>query len=382
MENKKKVLIINSNYPNEGNLYGDVFVHSRVKHYLDIFDIQILGCRPELDSDQFYNHEGVNVINASSKDKFMYYFNLQQPAAICIHFVSDWMIEAFIKRTNIPILIWIHGYEALGWYRRLFNYSISSTFSFVKYMISNTRQMWYMHKLASISNKTGKIQFIFVSNWMKRIMERDTLSQIKNYKIIPNPIDSDLFRYRKKTSDFRKKILLIRSFDSTKYANDVAIEAIKILSKRKFFGELKISIYGKGKFFSVLTRDLTNYKNVEIHNKFISNVDIPQVHNLYGVFLCPTRQDAQGVSMCEAMSSGLIPISSDNTAIPEFVENDINGFLTRSAMEIADKIEYLFKNPNRFCEMSVNASNMIQTISGHNVVISKEVCLINESINR
>ena len=41
-----------------------------------------------------------------------------------------------------------------------------------------------------------------------------------------------------------------------------------------------------------------------------------------GIFICPTRQDAQGVSMCEAMSSGLVPITLYNTAIPECLPND------------------------------------------------------------
>ncbi len=47
----------------------------------------------------------------------------------------------------------------------------------------------------------------------------------------------------------------------------------------------------------------------------------------YGVFLSPTRMDAQGVMMCEVMASGLLTISSDNTAIPEFIVDEQNGIL-------------------------------------------------------
>jgi glycosyltransferase involved in cell wall biosynthesis len=249
-------------------------------------------------------------------------------------------------------------------------------------MLSNTKQMFFMHKLIRYSNKTGKVKFIFVSDWMRRITQKDTLSKIKNYEIIPNPIDETLFTYQAKEPEHRKKVLLIRSFNSKKYANDIAIKAIEILSKEDFFGDIEFSIYGKGRYFQPLTCSLKKFTNVNLYNTFIENKDIPLVHKEYGIFLCPTRQDAQGVSMCEAMSSGLVPITSNNTAIPEFVTHEQTGYLTNSPQEIADTIRRLYFNSSEFLNISQCASLSIVQKSSVNMVIEKEIDMMLKELHK
>jgi len=91
--------------------------------------------------------------------------------------------------------------------------------------------------------------------------------------------------------------------------------------------------------------------------------------------LIPTRQDAQGVSMCEAMSSGLVPLTSNNTAIPEYCNNEV-GYLTNNFEELAGAIEDLYSNSDKFLEMSKMTSKYIQNICGNDIVIKKEIDLI------
>jgi UDP-N-acetylglucosamine 2-epimerase (non-hydrolysing) len=375
---KPKLLVIDSNYPSKSNLYGDVFVHSRLKHYVQKFEIQVLGMQYTLDKNESYTYEGIPVFNVCSQKAFKDYLDKNTPDLIAIHFVEKWMYNV-IKEFKGCVFVWVHGYEALGWYRRLFNYRLKNILGLFRYILANTRQMYFMHQFIRYSNKTGKVKFIFVSDWMRRITQTDTFSKIKNYEIIPNPIDETLFVHQTKEPELRKKVLLIRSFDSTKYANDIAIKAIEILSKENIFKDIEFSIYGKGKYFYPLTREIKKFTNVNLYNIFIENKDIPLVHKDYGIFLCPTRQDAQGVSMCEAMSSGLIPISSNNTAIPEFVTHQQTGYLTNSSQEIADTIKMLYYNPSEFLKVSQCAALSIIQKSGSGVVIKKEMnMMLNE----
>ena len=375
---KPKLLVINSNYPSESNLYGDVFVHSRLKHYTQNFEIQVLGCNETLKQNESYVYEGISVINTCSKKEFKDYINSNYPDLIAIHFVAGWMVDV-IKQFTIPVFIWVHGFEALGWYRRLFNFHLKDIYSLFRYILSNTRQMFFMHQLIQYSNKTGKVKFVFVSDWMRKITQIDTLSNVKNYEIIPNPIDETMFAYQAKKTEHRKKILLIRSFGSKKYANDIAIKAIEILSKEDFFKDINFSIYGEGKYFNKLTQKIQKFENVNLYNAFIEHKNIPMVHKSHGIFLCPTRQDAQGVSMCEAMSSGLVPITSDNTAIPEFV-NKKCAFLTQSPFDIAQAIKRMYFDENLFIQMSKNASEHIKAISGNKFVIKKEISMLFEDL--
>ena len=231
-------------------------------------------------------------------------------------------------------------------------------------------------------SRTSKLfHFVFVSDWMKRITFTDTFSKTDKYSIVPNPIDLELFKYNEKQSDDRKKILILRSFNSSKYANDISVDAILKLSKKSFFNELQFTIYGKGVHWEKLTSKISHFKNVQLINKLVPQSEIPALHKQNGIFLCPTRMDAQGVSMCEAMASGLVPVTSNNTAIPEFVKHNESGFLTNSASEIADAIERLYQQPELFLKISNNASKSISSSCGMDVIINKEKQIINEIIS-
>ena len=89
----------------------------------------------------------------------------------------------------------------------------------------------------------------------------------------------------------------------------------------------------------------------------------------------PSRQDTHGVSTSEAMSSGLVPISSNNSAIPEFVPVSC-GYLTDTYLDIVDAIENIYFDADRFLEFSKGASEFIRKKCASSVVISKEIELI------
>jgi glycosyltransferase involved in cell wall biosynthesis len=128
--------------------------------------------------------------------------------------------------------------------------------------------------------------------------------------------------------------------------------------------------------FNELTQKVSHFKNVKLISGFLSNEEIPLKHLQNGVFLCPTRQDAQGVSMCEAMSSGLVPVTSNNTAIPEFVEDKYSGFLNvNTPVKFADSIEFIFNNPKRFLKISKNASIAITNKCSSSLVSKLELDL-------
>lgn len=366
-----KIIILNNNYPSKENLYGDVFVHSRLKYYLPFFEVQVIGYQPNIEENKGYEYENIKVVNFNDKNLYLDKIRSIDASVIGIHFVEGWLYKEFIKTSKIPIVIWVHGAEALGWYRRLYNVTgFKQALGTIK---ANVIQLFQFRKIIKHSNRTNNITFVFVSNWMKKIAECDTLSTIDNFQIIPNPIDTNLFQFKNKPIDVRKKILLIRSFDSKKYANDIAIAAIKILSKKSFFNDLEFIIYGRGKYFKKLTDLVSHHENISINNFYVENNVIPKLHEQHGVFLCPTRQDAQGVSMCEAMSSGLVIVSSNCTAIPEFVKDSKSGYLTKNANELANVIEHIYNNPDEFKKVSEEASKSIALKSGHKTVINKEI---------
>jgi L-malate glycosyltransferase len=367
-----KLLILDENYPHTENLMGDVFVHVRAKEYAKKHEVKVFSFFHQPMSIEY---EGIEIEMFNKVEQIVDAIKAFNPDKVLVHFYQSWMLEAVIKKIDVAVIIWVHGYEALGWYRRLFNYTWYSPV-LLNYIKKNTFQQYQFRKMIKYANKTGRIEFVFVSDWMRKITELDTFTKIKKRYIIPNPIDTNLFGYKKKSPELRKYILLLRSFDSNKYANDISVSAIEILSSKPFFSELRFTVIGKGQLFKKNTDALRNYANVDLQERAVRQIMIPELHAENGIFLCPTRQDAQGVSMCEAMSSGLIPITSNNTAIPEFVQYDKTGFITNNAQEIADAVELLYSNEELFQEISKQTADSIKEICSLSAVISKELKII------
>ena len=88
--------------------------------------------------------------------------------------------------------------------------------------------------------------------------------------------------------------------------------------------------------------------------------------------------DSQGVSRDEAMASGLVPVTTAVTAIPEFVDDNC-GILVEGEdyTSMAKKIYQLSKNAKQFKELSKSAAIRVNEQSGYANTIVKEMQLIN-----
>ena len=200
------------------------------------------------------------------------------------------------------------------------------------------------------------------------------------YRIIHNPINTQLFSYQEKPPEQRKKILSIRPYVSRTYANDLSVKAIQLLAQKPWFSELQFRLIGDGPLFEETLAPLRQYANVRIDKGYLKQSEIAELHKDYGVFLCPSRMDTQGVSRDEAMASGLVPITNRVGAIPEFVDDEC-GFLAapESFIELSDAIETLFLNSRTFQEKSLRARQRVVMQSDTLQISQAELNLIRDS---
>lgn len=372
-------LIITNVYPEENNLYRNMFVHRRAQLYKESgLEMDIFRFNNSCKNLSLYNFEGLPVAYGGKKH-LKELLSIKKYKKILIHFVNKDMIDT-IRESGVttPLLIWIHGVETEKWYRRWFNFIDKSTnlMNALKNTEKNQQVVNFMREL--YQSKDLDIKFIFVSKWFKEaVAENDTHTHIENYEIIHNVVDENLFNYVEKDSEQRKKILSIRPYASKKYANDLTVKAILELSKKPYFNELEFTLYGEGPLFNSTLDPIKDFPNVNIHNHFLTQNEIAAIHKQNGIFMCPTRLDSQGVSMCEAMSSGLIPITNGVTAIPEFVDNEC-GYLGKKEnyMDMVNAIEELYLNPDKFASKSKNAAQRMKQQCGKNIVIRQELDLI------
>jgi hypothetical protein len=371
------LLTLVSDYKTEERPYVNGFVHSRVLSYIaqgvptEVFVLN--GNRKKIE----YKIEGVIVHVGNVEDLCILVTN-KKVKNICVHFLCAEMINFFTKcKHPLNLLIFVHGNEALHWYQRIFPGIFSSArqfLGFIKYVFVNTYEI---RKIRSFFKKTHhNCTFVTVSHWMKEAAEKAwNCKGLYEWNIIPNIIDSTRFAYIEKQPDFRFHLLSIRPFSSGKYANDITAKLIEKLSEKPFFPKIDFKWIGAGRLYKSCVKPVQKFKNVFLENRMLTQKEIPGYHKQSGIFICPTRQDAQGVSMCEAMMSGLIPITLYNTAIPEFLP-DNSLLICHSVDDMASLIERLISDPQLFVFLSKECSTFIKNKCDYMNTTKKEINLV------
>jgi len=367
----KEYLLVTNNYPSYDDLYRNGFVHSRVRSYKEKnIDVDIFRLRSN-ENVSYHEFEGIDVTTGSNNalEKMIENNNFK---TIMVHFLDEniWTtLSKFIDTHRI--VVWVHGSEIQAWHRRAFNYENESQAQKAKISYETRAKFWR----ELVKNIPENLHFVFVSKYFadEVMSDLDITIPESHYDIIANPIDTEKFSYQKKDVELRKKILSIRPYASRTYANDLTVKAILELSKEEFFEELEFKIIGDGVLFEETLEPLRKFENVIIEQRFLSQDEIAEIHKEYGIFLCPSRMDTQGVSRDEAMSSGLVPITNDVGAISEFLDGFEELMVPADDyLGLANKIKEFYYDPSSYKLLSKKISSSIEN-RRKEIVISQEI---------
>lgn len=375
MLGRSQHLVVTNHYPNYADLYRNGFVHSRVKAYQEQnVNVDIFRLRKN-EAVSYHEFQNVDVVTGcqTTLSKML---ESGQYKSVLVHFLDPDMWQVLKRFTHlVKVVVWVHGAEIQPWWRREYNYSNENQLAVAK--LESEKRMSFWRDM--LSNMPTNLKLVFVSRYFAEEVMEDVGFRIPEgqYEIIHNPIDTDTFSYQEKPVSQRLKVLSIRPYASAKYANDLSVEAIKLLSKERFFNDIEFRMIGDGALFEETLSDLRQFNNVKIERGFLKHEQIAALHKEYGIFLCPTRMDAQGVSRDEAMSSGLIPVTNGVTAIPEFVGPEC-GILAdgENAQMMADGIKRIIESPELFARMSLAAHQRVMRQTAKAQIIEDELAII------
>lgn len=367
-------LLVTNHYPSYEDLYRNGFVHSRVSAYRERdVHVDVFRLRKD-DAATYHEFENIDVITGS-QTTLRKLLDTGRYRKVLVHFLDSAMWEVLKEYVhNIEVVVWVHGAEVQPWWRREYNYASEDQLQVAKLESDKRMSFWR----ALLSPMPENLKLVFVSRYFADEVMEDVGVQLSSsqYEIIHNPINTDIFSYQQKPVEQRKKILSIRPYASPKYANDLSAKAIMLLAKEPFFDQLEFRMIGDGPLFDEILDPLRVYPNVHIERRFLKQHEIAALHKEYGLFLCPTRMDAQGVSRDEAMASGLVPITNAVAAIPEFVD-DKCGLLARpdNAEDMAELIALVVKDSALFEKLSSSAAERVLAQTASNIIIGSELSL-------
>jgi len=368
-------LVLTNHYPSYSDLYRNGFVHARLRAYRRRGErAEVFRLRSE-DAVSFGEFESVDV-TTGGQSALRNRLQSGVTRSILVHFLEPAMWDVLAEIQEVArIVVWVHGAEVQPWWRRVYNYRDAEELERAKEASALRLEFW-----RRVFAEAGvNVHFVFVSRYFADEVMEDVGVELEpqRYSIIHNPIDTEIFTYTPKDTEQRKRILSIRPFASAKYANDLTVAAIQELRGEPWFGDLEFRIVGDGDLFEETLAPVRGLRNVRIERRFLSQGEIARLHQEYGVFVVPTRMDAQGVSRDEAMASGLVPVTNAVAAIPEFVD-DRCGILApaEDSGGLADGIRRLYADPQLFADMSRAAAQRVRRQSGESVVVEKELALI------
>lgn len=375
------VLVITPDYPSFHNLYLCAFAHSRNREYVKAgLKVQVASISPNNWYQQSYEMDGVPVLMGRYID-LKKLLSRHQYKTVVVHFVDENLCQIFDGYINDERLIFIcHGPETV------FRY------------LSNPCRPYFTQKLPAVDPnpafdkkeayikkyaKKDNVDWVFVSNWLHDYSEKLLGIEFRHSRIISNTISEDLFPYRKKHTEDRKKVMILRKFDNIgQHSIDLCVRAILELARRDFFYDLTFEVYGDGNIYEKLVGPIIQFPNVHLYRTFIPNSEVHNIHARNGIFLSPSRHDSQGVSMGEAASSGLVVVGSDVTCTGYFMNNAVNHTMTdpENPIALADVIDRLYHNPQEFLEISQRMSQETQARCCRENTVMKEIALIREKI--
>jgi glycosyltransferase involved in cell wall biosynthesis len=90
----------------------------------------------------------------------------------------------------------------------------------------------------------------------------------------------------------------------------------------------------------------------------VNNRELPSFISKYRFFFNPIRYTSLGLSVCEAMMTGVPMVGLATTEMVVTVKNDYSGYVHTSVDFLIDKMKMLLKNPEKAMELGRGAKEM------------------------
>jgi glycosyltransferase involved in cell wall biosynthesis len=372
------LIVLCGSYPDGGGHYGGEFIRARVLAYRARgVKCLVVVCNHRYSKINYKIHEGIEILQvpALQNRSILEFLRRRDASSIFVHSPSPDQIHDLIGISeNKCVVLWFHGYEVRDYRRLLYNFSTEELERQREFLDTINRSRFMALKSLDAA---PKIKTVFVSDFLLNVARSDSGARLENSAIIHNFIDGDFFSYKQKTPEMARRILLIRSFQTRNYANDIAIGALRLLSGQPGFERLRITIRGTGRYFKELTAPLAEFSNIDVKEVYLSAQEVKKLHDDHGLFLVPSRFDTQGVSMCEAMASGLVCVTNPVAAIPEFFDESCGYLaLADSVQDFADAITSAISAGEVFVSKSEAAARRVRKQCGLSETIARELSVV------
>jgi len=210
-------------------------------------------------------------------------------------------------------------------------------------------------------------RIIAVSNYTKdRILQTYKIST-KRVDVAYNGVDFEGYIFtQEELAETRKQlglpdcavILFVGRVDDPRKALDVLIQAFKIV-----LDEVDATLLVVGKGDLTIVRDLSGPAlDRVVFTGYVDDATLKRCYALCNVYVCPSRLEGFGLSILEAFRAGKPVVATRVGAIPELIQDNINGTLVEKedAIGMAKAINFYLRDQQRCKLIGLNNQEKVQ----------------------
>ena len=339
------------------------FVETRVRCYAQAgveVAVQVLGTCGE-------GHRGEVRVFEDPPSRWNQRVTEWRPDVVAIHYPIPLMRVA-LRELQVPAVVWLHGQEAL-WsfrYERQRRW-VADLAKRVRTIPRVVRQILWLRR--QLGRRGDPI--VTASNWLRtRVLSNLGVSPDRVH-VIPNPIDTDRFSPVRRENGVSGGVSM-RSLSKRVYGFDLAIKALAGVAP----SQARLTIIGDGVELNRYRRLARRMRSpVEFDPRWVPNAALPKVFAGFGVYSNTAHRETHGVTMCEAMATGMPVVAQCVAGIPEYVRDGEDGYLVtpHDLRAFRDRFIELAEDPIRRRRMGEAATEHVRSQCSARLVAESEL---------
>ena len=218
-------------------------------------------------------------------------------------------------------------------------------------------------RLAEVIYFSKARYYITVSEWMKRQLRKQYLKMNHStISVIPNSVDTNLFSPSKERNPFQGDLVLLTGRLIAAKGIKYLVEAVPEVLKE--YPETFFVCIGAGNSLPYERRlkELgVSEKNFVFPGYLKERTELIKYYRASSVYLAPTLYENLPIRVLEAMACGVPVVASNVCAIPEAIDDGVNGILVQpgSVDELVDAICCLLSDSNLRRKIGENARKTV-----------------------